>query len=425
MAKAAGPAPGNAGGMRRRAAPLAIYLCFAAGYLLSYLYRTANAVLSPQLVQEFGLSAGDLGLLTSAYFLAFGLAQLPLGIFLDRFGPRRVESLLLVFAASGATLFAYADSLAMLTLGRGLIGLGVAACLMAALKGFVLWFPPSQRAALSGWIMSAGGAGALLATAPLEALLREMSWRAIFLLLGGLTLATALALRRTLPEEHGEAKESAAALRAGVRRVLASGRFWWIAPLGGLGMGGFMAVQGLWSLPWLTEVEGLGQAEAARVLFYMSAMQLAGYLGLGAAAASLARRGWHARHLFLGGFSLHILVLGVIVAQVFSSPILVWMLYGFSVTINVLGFNVLAEGYDDALAGRSSTALNLMMFAGSFAAQWGIGALIDVAAAWAAWPKAQGLRFGFALLFAMQAACWLWFVFGWRRHTGDTGKATA
>src|SRR5512134_357876 len=115
---------------------LRIFIPFALGYFLSYLYRTVNAVLAPDLVRDLGLDPAGLGLLTSAYFFAFALAQLPIGILLDRYGPRRVEACLLLFAAAGALLFARATSLPELLLGRGLIGLGVAACLMAAFKAF-------------------------------------------------------------------------------------------------------------------------------------------------------------------------------------------------------------------------------------------------------------------------------------------------
>ena len=149
-----------------------IFLPFALGYYLSYLLRTVNAVISPALTTELNLSAANLGLLTSTYFLAFGLAQIPVGIALDRFGPRRVEALLLLITAVGAAMFALGDSLQMLGFGRALIGLGVSACLMAALKGFALWYPRERQSSMTGFIMAAGALGALTASTPLEAALK-------------------------------------------------------------------------------------------------------------------------------------------------------------------------------------------------------------------------------------------------------------
>lgn len=403
-------------GRTRGRSLLAIYFAFAAAYFLSYFYRTANAVLSPQLTAEFALSASQLGLLTSAYFVSFGLAQLPLGLMLDRHGPRRVESLLLLFAAAGALVFALGQGFLSLLLARAAIGLGVAACLMAALKGFVLWFPVAQRPALSGWIMVAGGSGALISTAPLEIALHWTSWRVVFVVLAAATLLVALALWRTLPEEHGHQQPQAGELLAGLKEVLRSARFWWIAPLGGIGMGGFMAVQGLWSMPWLMEVGGFGKDAAAQVLLAMSLAQLAGYLALALFATRLAQWGIKPRQLFLAGFTLHIASMGAILSGGGRWSLLLWSLYGLSVTINVLGFNLLAEGFSDHLAGRSSTALNLMMFAGSFFTQWGIGVVIDLARSSFGASLAQGLWSGFALLFSLQFASWLWFLAGWRRH---------
>jgi MFS family permease len=118
-----------------------VLLPFAAGYYLSYLFRTINALIAGDLATELGLTAVDLGFLTSVYFLVFAAAQLPCGVLLDRHGPRTIQSLLLLLASAGALVFALADNLLGLVLGRALIGLGVALALMAGFKAIVLWFP--------------------------------------------------------------------------------------------------------------------------------------------------------------------------------------------------------------------------------------------------------------------------------------------
>jgi len=133
-----------------------IYFPLALAYAISYFYRNANAIIEGDLVQELGLGPADLGLLTSVYFISFAAFQLPLGILLDRYGPRRTESILLLFAALGALLFAQAESLSGLIVGRLLIGLGVSACLMAAFKAYVLWFSSERLAMINGLQMVAG-----------------------------------------------------------------------------------------------------------------------------------------------------------------------------------------------------------------------------------------------------------------------------
>src|SRR5512137_784805 len=162
---------------------LRVFLPFASGYYLSYLLRNANAVIAPELVRELGVSSAGLGLLTSAYLLAFGAFQLPLGILLDRLGPRRVEAGLLLVAAAGSAFFALGGTLPELALARAAIGLGVSACLMASFKAFSVWFPPDRLPSLNAAVMMAGGLGALAATTPLSAAVPLLHWRGVFLAL--------------------------------------------------------------------------------------------------------------------------------------------------------------------------------------------------------------------------------------------------
>jgi len=256
---------------------LRLYACFAAAYLLSYTYRTVNAVISPELTATLGISASSLGLLTAAYFIAFASMQVPAGILLDRYGPRRVEPVLLVIATLGALGFAAADNLAALTAARALIGAGVAVCLMAPLKAIATWYPPERRPSLGSWMMFAGGAGALLSTTPLAAALTVLSWHGIFVVLAAATLAVAAAIAIVVPDTPHESRQAAAnAPWRGVKLVYRHARLWWIAPVTGLGMGSLMAIQGLWSVPWLMEVDHYTRTEAANHLLAMGLTTLAG-----------------------------------------------------------------------------------------------------------------------------------------------------
>jgi MFS family permease len=394
-----------------------LYTAFAAGYLLSYLFRTVNAVISPELTRDLGLAPGSLGFLTSAYFVAFAVMQIPVGMMLDRFGPRRVEPMLLAVAAIGALAFALADGLAGLTLGRAIIGAGVASCLMAPLKGIAMWYPVERQASLAGWMMVSGGMGALVATTPLEIALRFASWRAIFAVLAALTLLVAIWLWLKVPDTPKPAH--AATFRAqweGVKQVFGHPRFWWIAPLAGFGMGAFMAVQGLWAVPWMMEVDGMTRAAAASHLLAMSVVILVGYLGLGLLATALGQRGIRPRHLFAGGFALNAVAFALIVAQV-PGGFVWWSLYGLGAAANVLAFTVLNEGFPRELAARANTAANLVMFAGSFATQWGIGLVVDAMVASSGVPTATGLRYAFVLVLVLDLATLAWFARGWKRFS--------
>src|SRR4051812_2171997 len=177
-----------------------VFLPFAAGYYLSYLFRTINALIAGHLISDTGLDTADLGLLTAVYFLVFAAAQIPIGILLDRFGPRRVQSALLVVAAAGAGLFAMSTGLVSLLVARAMIGLGVAAALTAGLKSIVLWFPRERVSLLNGYMIMWGSLGAVTATAPTEHLLAWMGWRQLFELLAAATCGTAVLIWFVVPE---------------------------------------------------------------------------------------------------------------------------------------------------------------------------------------------------------------------------------
>ncbi len=390
-----------------------LFLPFAGAYFLSYFFRSANAVIGPELAQELGLSAGNLGLLTSTYLLSFCLAQLPLGMLLDRFGARRVESALLLFAATGALLFALAEGMAGLATARAIIGLGVSACLMAAFKAFSQWYPPERQASLTGWMMTSGGLGALAATAPLEALLHLAGWREIFFILSAATLASAAWLFFGIPDKpdtHTHEAEGFAAQWRGVRRIFASAHFWRFAPLGLTMTGGFMAVQGLWSMIWLMQVNGYSRAEAADHLAAMSFAMLFTYIGIGLLATRLARQGIPPVRLFAGGVGLSILMLGLITFEALPATRLLWIAYGLCAGFGTLGYSQTATGFPLQLAGRATTTYNLMVFAGGFGAQWGMGLLID-ALTGHGMSAAGALRIVFGMLLILQGTSFSWFLF--------------
>jgi len=200
-----------------------------------------------------------------------------------------------------------------------------------------------------------------------------------------------------------------------VREVMMHPRFWWIAPLGAIAMGSFMAIQGLWAVPWMMEVQGMTRASAADFLLVMNAVIMAGYLAIGVFGTRLAHRGIHARHLFGAGFALNLAALVLIELRA-PGALLWWSLYGLGAAVNVLGFTALNEGFPRALAGRTNTTLNLAMFSGSFVVQWGIGLMVDAARAAYGLDAAGGLRVAFAVVLGAYVLAFLWFLRGWKRH---------
>jgi MFS family permease len=394
---------------------LPLYMCFAAAYVLSYVYRTVNAVISPDLTASLGVSASSLGLLTSAYFFAFAAMQIPAGMLLDRYGPRRVEPVLLGVAGCGALLFATSNDLGGLAFARALIGAGVSVCLMAPLKAIASWYSSERQASLGAWMMVAGGIGALLSTAPLAAALTFVSWRGIFVALAALTFASAVWIFLVAPDTSPPGTGEVRSPWRGVKIVFGSARLWWIAPLNGLGMGSFMAIQGLWSVPWLMEIDGYTRNVAADHLLVMGLTTLAGYAALALLSTRLVRIGVLPRHMFAAGFGVQTLALALIVARA-PFTYTIWAIYGLTAAVNILGYTLLNEGFARDLAARANTALNLAVFLVSFAMQWGIGLIADAARAWLGVDGAGGLRVAFIAVLCAEAFGYVWFALGWRRH---------
>ena len=364
--------------MKSAAVPWArLFLPFAAGYYLSYLLRTVNAVISPDLTRELGLSAADLGLLTGAYFFSFAVAQIPVGVALDRYGPRRVEASLLVLAAIGALLFAFGQTLLQLAVARALIGFGVSACLMAALKAFSQWYPPQHYASMTGQIMAAGALGAISSTLPLELALPLFGWRGVFVAVALAGVAILLLIAVLVPDHPDDRHSGAHADDQSVATIFRSPVFWRFAPQAALFGGGLMATQSLWSLPFLTSVAGLDRMLAAEHLMAVNLGMLAGQLSIAAVAAHLLRHGVTPQLMMEAGLALVVGIEAAIIVLA-GGGLALWFLWGVASATSAQVYGVVASRFPQSLSGRAATAVNLMAFIGAFAVQWGYGVAIDL-----------------------------------------------
>ncbi|TFG42015.1 MAG: MFS transporter [Syntrophobacterales bacterium] len=396
---------------------LRVFIPFALAYFLSYLFRVVNAIIAPNLAADLNIGPADLGLLTSAYFVSFAAFQLPLGVLLDRFGPRRVAAGLLVFAAAGAMMFAMAGGLSGLFVGRALIGLGVSAGYMAAIKAYTLWFPPQQWPQINGLHLAAGGIGALSATLPVEFALTYADWRGLFIVLSILSAIVASAIFGCVPEQRQETGQIrlSDALR-GIGQVFTSPLFWRVTPLTVTSQVAFMSIQGLWAGPWLRDVAGMDRAGIAGVLFWTAAAMTAGYVAIGFITERLSRSGIKPLTTAVWGMLLFMAVQALIMAGPVRWPTALWMLFGFIGTTGVIPYPALAMSFPSQLAGRVSTGLNVLVFVGAFAAQWGIGAVIALFPVTAAGHYSpQGYQASLAILLGMQALCLVWYFLAGRQ----------
>ena len=402
---------------RDKPSVLAVVVPFCLGYYVSYLLRTVNAVIAPELVRELGIGAADLGLLTSTYFLAFAVAQLPVGVALDRYGARRVVATLLAVASIGVVVFATGHGFVRLAVGRSLVGLGVSACLMGAFKAFGAIFPRDRQASLTGLVMSAGAIGALSASLPVEWALPIIGWRQTLLVVALVSAAAAALIAvagrdgsggraQNQQEDERANRQASSHEAAALLSVLKARAFWRFAPQAALFTGGFMAVQSLWAVPWVMTVDGRTRGQAAALLLVLNAGMLLGQLAIVLGAGALARTRIHRERFMAGSVTLALLVEGLLIAGLGSGPI-AWFAFGCFSAAGAQVYGVTSGYFPESMSGRVSTAVNLLAFVGAFCIQWGIGLAVDRLAASAVSPAAA-LRMTFAGLWIAQTLAVAW-----------------
>ena len=387
-----------------------IFIPFALGYFLSYLFRVVNAVIAPDLVADLNIDPSQLGLLTATYFIAFASSQLPLGVLLDRFGPRLVESFFLLFAGAGAVIFALSHTLTGVIIGRAFIGFGVSACLMAAFKSYVTWFPGSILSRINGFQMAAGGLGALAATTPVAWALHFTDWRGLFWALALLSFAIALAVFLMVPEQENKTKPEKLSLQiTGIIQIFKSPAFWRIAPLTTLSQSGYIAIQGLWAGPWLRDVAHVPKSLIPTILSWSALAMITGFIFLGFLAEKLARRGVPVLTTAVTGMGFFI---GVQAMITFSLPLpapLLLILFGFFGTSGILSYTALTLGFPRHLSGRVTTSINMMVFVAAFSVQWAIGAIINCWEVTEGNYDPEGYRAGFLAILGCQIISLAWF----------------
>jgi MFS family permease len=367
----------DSGRLDRKSAAF-VFLAFAAAYFCSTLVRAITATLSPVLTQDFSLKASDLGLLAGAYFFGFAAMQLPLGRWLDRYGPKRVILYFLSFAVLGCVAFSMASSFAWLLAARVLVGMGVSACLMAPLTGFRRWLDGPTLLRANSWMLMTGSLGMLASTLPVQWLMPLTGWRPLFWLLAILILLCMAVIAWIVPASpRATATASAEASSATYAQVWKSRYFQKMSPLGFFNYGGLIAMQTLWAGPWMVRVAGYTPLDSATGLFYLNGCMLVTFWGWGMLSPWLLSRGWSPERLIAWVVPLSLLALTVNIAGGSATGWIGWAF--FFVFSSVLGLAQPAIGmaFKPSLVGRALSAYNLIVFAGVFVVQWGIGLLID------------------------------------------------
>ena len=388
-----------------------IFLCFAFTYFFSALLRAVTATLAPVFSTELGLKAADLGLLAGAYFLGFSALQLPLGQALDRLGPKRVLLVLMSLAVLGCGAFALAHTLPGLILARALIGMGLAACLMAPLTCFRLRFSQAAQFRSNSWMLMTGSLGMVASTLPVQWLLPLWGWRGLFWVLAACLLVSMMLILVSVPADPvvPKADPDERSRPQGYRDVFLHPVFLRSTPMGFFTYGGMIAVQTLWAGPWMTRLAGFTPEQAAGGLFVINLCMLVAFMLWGVYMPRLARKGFHARQIMSWGLPLHLVVLAWIVLDPHPATAGLWALWCVSCTFVSLSQPAVGQAFPSALVGRALSAFNLVIFSGVFCIQWGIGLAID-ALRQSGLSESAAFRWAFALFGLCCALSYIWYL---------------
>jgi MFS family permease len=389
-----------------------VLLPLAAGFFISNYYRAVNAILSPYLIGELDLSARSLGLITSVYFFTSAVFQAPLGLLMDRFGPRRVQGWLMLVAAMGVLLFALSRDIAVMMAGRAMMGMGAAAALMTCFQAVVLWFPRAQWPVLNGWIMAAGGLGGLAASMPTALLLHLTDWHGLMAMVAGASVLVAIAIFTVVPERVRDTPPPGIGEQLrGLAMIYRDRLFWRLAPVLAAASGSNLAFGGLWAGPWLKDVAGLDPDGIGMTLLLFTALITLGFIVSGNVAGWLGRRGFSLTQMIGCSFILSLALQTPLLWSTGAGRWLVMCGIGTFSGIAALAYPLLNAHFPPGMSGRVNTAVNLFFFCGAFAMQYMVGAIVDL------FPQVAPGRYppaayetAFGVMLAVELVSWLWFL---------------
>ncbi|NQU13047.1 MAG: MFS transporter, partial [Desulfobacteraceae bacterium] len=254
-------------------------------YIMVFFHRMCPAVIAVDLQEYFKMSGTLLGLMSSAYFYPYAIMQLPVGLMVDSWGPRKTVSTFLILAALGSAMMGLSSELGLAIFGRVLVGVGVSTVFVSNFKLLTDWFEPRKFAIMGGIFMAMGGVGVLLSTTPLAWISNLIGWRMTFVAVGLLSLVMAFVVYKfvfdrptdkgwaLIAPPQGDGASQNVSIRKGLKMVLTERNFWPIAAWSFFVVGIFFGLAGLWGGPFLIHVYGLSKTGAGAVLS-MSAVGL-------------------------------------------------------------------------------------------------------------------------------------------------------
>ena len=357
---------------------ITIFLVFALGYYISNLLRAITATISPNLISEFNLSAGDLGLLGGGYFLGFAAVQIPLGYLLDNKGPKKIVSYFLLIAVLGMVSFSLSENFITLLLSRILIGIGVGACLMGPLTAYRIWYQDETQQRANSWMLMVGAIGMLSSSLPVQFFLPIIGWRMIFIILALLTIFCIILIIFFIPNWNKANTQSNSKDNGSLKEIWNNNFFKSLVPMGFFNYGGLFAIQTLWAGPWMVKVSGYTPEQSANGLFIIYFSLLISFLSWGYLVPKISKNVSDAIRLLKFGAPLNLIVLAFIIYLGPKAGAYHWAFFAVSSVFLSLTQPAVGMAFSLSNAGKALTSFNLLLFIGAFVLQWIIGVIIDL-----------------------------------------------
>ncbi len=350
-----------------------LIVMLAATTILSQFFRTALAVIAPELIRDLGLSSQMLGLANGGFFAALLVAQLAVGILLDRVGVRYTVSGVSIFMVVGALLHTLATSGEMLVVARFVTGLGCAASFMGTLILVTRWFARERWATALSWVFSLSQLGILCAGTPLALATEAIGWRKVFVVMavvsGVVGVLFFLLVRDAPPGERNASRVepgSHAGAFEGIGIILRLPGVLPVFALFGVAYAAAVTVTGLWAGPYLKDVHGLDLAARGQVITAMAVMQLVAMLIYGPLDRVFNTRKWI---VVVGGAAT---TATLVTLAVLTQPP-TWLAIGLLLMMsglccyNPILLAHMRSHFPDHLAGRGATTGNIAQLLGSAA----------------------------------------------------------
>ena len=357
---------------------ITIFLVFALSYYISNLLRAITATISPNLISEFDLSAGDLGLLGGGYFLGFAAVQIPLGYLLDNKGPKKIVSYFLLIAVLGMISFSLSENFITLLISRILIGIGVGACLMGPLTAYRIWYQDETQQRANSWMLMVGAIGMLSSSLPVQFFLPIIGWRMIFITLALLTIFCIILIIFFIPNWNKANIQSNSKDNGSLKEIWNNDFFKSLVPMGFFNYGGLFAIQTLWAGPWMVKVSGYTPEQSANGLFIIYFSLLISFLSWGYLVPKISKNVSDAIKLLKFGAPLNLIVLAFIIYLGPKAGAYHWAFFAVSSVFLSLTQPAVGMAFSLSNAGKALTSFNLLLFIGAFALQWIIGVIIDL-----------------------------------------------